>query len=129
LVETPAKDEALGRTPSIDQEAAAERAKAQALMNEEHAKLGIKSLKELLTSAGVNFAGATEKDDLVRLLTKSRSLSALNEIQMVWTFEWQRVPEGVALQPGLEIKFDMAKGCNFARLMSKEEAPPKEVAP
>lgn len=82
----------------------------------EHAKLGIKELKELLTAAGVSFAGATEKDDLVRLLTKARAQAASSDIVFVATKEWQRVGSGVAVPQGLEVRFDLAKGCNYARL-------------
>jgi len=88
----------------------------------EHAKLGIKELKELLTAAGVSFAGATEKDDLVRLLTKARAQAANDALQFVATKEWQRVGDGVALPPGLEVKFDLAKGCNYARLPRDDDS-------
>ena len=33
------------------------------------------------------------------------------------TKEWQEVPEGVGVPPGLEIRMDLASGKNFARLM------------
>eukprot|EP00927_Polykrikos_kofoidii_P085557 TRINITY_DN9339_c0_g1_i1.p1 TRINITY_DN9339_c0_g1~~TRINITY_DN9339_c0_g1_i1.p1 ORF type:complete len:327 (-),score=57.15 TRINITY_DN9339_c0_g1_i1:22-1002(-) len=90
----------------------------------EHAKLGIKELKELLTAAGVSFMGATEKEDLVRLLTKARAQAALGENQFEATKEWQKVPDGAALQTGLEVKFDLAKGCNYARIpMARQDNP------
>lgn len=82
-----------------------------------HAKLGIRELKDLLTAAGVSFAGATEKEDLVRLLTKARAQAAANNGKFVATDAWQRVPEGSALPPGLEVKFDLDKGGNYARLL------------
>ena len=41
--------------------------------------LGIKELKNLLTEAGVSFAGATEKEDLVRLMTKSKAQAAVQK--------------------------------------------------
>ena len=33
------------------------------------------------------------------------------------TKEWQEVPEGVGVPPGLEIRMDLASGKNFARLI------------
>lgn len=80
-----------------------------------HAKLGIRELKDLLTAAGVSFAGATEKDDLVRLLSKARAQAAVNAGSFAATTEWQRVPAGVALPLGLEVKVDLRTGCNYAR--------------
>eukprot|EP00928_Gymnodinium_smaydae_P077316 TRINITY_DN60591_c0_g1_i1.p1 TRINITY_DN60591_c0_g1~~TRINITY_DN60591_c0_g1_i1.p1 ORF type:complete len:207 (-),score=37.58 TRINITY_DN60591_c0_g1_i1:197-817(-) len=29
--------------------------------------------------------------------------------------EWRQVPEGAILEPGLEVRFDLASGCTFAR--------------
>lgn len=81
-----------------------------------HAKLGVRELKELLTAAGVSFAGATEKEDLVRLLTKARARAAVSNGRFKATAVWQKVPDGIALPPGLEVKFDLDKGCNWARL-------------
>merc|ERR1712032_1120944 len=81
-----------------------------------HAKLSIKELKELLTAAGVSFAGATEKADLVRLLSKARAQAACTSGQFVATDKWRMVPQGVSLPPGLEVKFDLKHGCNFARI-------------
>lgn len=82
----------------------------------DHACLGIRELKELLTAAGVSFAGATEKEDLVRLLTKARAQAAASKGILVATDVWQRVPDGTALPPGLEVKLDLEKGCNYARI-------------
>lgn len=84
-------------------------------------KLGVKELKELLKDAGVSFAGATEKEDLVRLLTKARAQAKANDIKFVASQQWQRVPEGVALPAGLEVKFDMDRGCNYARLPAEKK--------
>lgn len=80
------------------------------------AKLGVKDLKEKLTAAGVSFAGATEKEDLVRLLSKARAQEAAHGARFVATKVWQRVPDGAVLPSGLEVKFDMEKGCNYARI-------------
>jgi len=77
-----------------------------------HAKLGVRELKDLLTAAGVSFEGATEKQDLVRLLTKARAQAAISDGMFVATATWQRVEDGVALPPGLEVKFDLGRGCN-----------------
>ncbi|CAJ1338555.1 unnamed protein product [Effrenium voratum] len=79
-------------------------------------KMGVKELKELLKDAGVSFAGATEKEDLVRLLTKARAQAKANDVKFVASKQWQRVPDGVALPTGLEVKFDMDRGCNYARI-------------
>jgi hypothetical protein len=43
------------------------------------------------------------------------------------TSEWQEVPEGAVLPPGLDIRMDMQSGKNFAR--SKEAAPPAAEEP
>mmetsp|Transcript_36978 Transcript_36978/g.83633 ORF Transcript_36978/g.83633 Transcript_36978/m.83633 type:complete len:94 (-) Transcript_36978:69-350(-) len=77
-------------------------------------KLGVRELKDLLTAAGVSFAGATEKDDLVRLLAKARAQAV--GATFVATAEWRAVPQGAVLAAGLEVKFDLDKGCNYARL-------------
>lgn len=90
-------------------------------MTAAHQKLGIKELKELLTAAGVSFAGATEKEDLVRLLTKARVQAAHNLVRFVATEVWQKVQPGVSLPTGLEIKFDLKKGANYARLPAKKK--------
>lgn len=87
-----------------------------------HANLGIKELKELLTAAGVSFAGATEKEDLVRLLTKARAQASVSANTFNATAEWQRVPQGFALPPGLEVKFDLKLGCNYARIPKAKAA-------
>jgi len=81
----------------------------------DHARLSVKELKELLSSAGVSFAGATEKDDLVRLLSRAKAQAALRANMFVPTSQWKEVPTGVALPPGLEVKFDLQKGCQYAR--------------
>lgn len=82
----------------------------------EHATWGIKQLKEELTELGMGFAGATEKEDLVRLLTKAKAQALNNSIVFSAGPDWSKVPKGVALPPGLEVRFDLAKGCNYARL-------------
>ncbi|OLP94615.1 hypothetical protein AK812_SmicGene23356 [Symbiodinium microadriaticum] len=87
----------------------------------ELSKLGVKELKDLLGDAGVSFAGATEKEDLVRLLTKARAQSKANDVKFVASRQWQRVPDGVALPPGLEVKFDMERGCNYARIPAEKK--------
>lgn len=94
---------------------------AAAEMAVAHAKLGIKELKELLTAAGMSFAGATEKEDLVRLLTKARVQAAHAEVRFVATETWQKVPDGASLPTGLEVKFDLKKGANYARLPAKKK--------
>jgi len=96
--------------------AAAEKAaeaEQKAVMQPEHAKLSVKELKVHLAAAGVSCVGATEKDDLVRLLTRAYAQSSLKVF--VATAEWQPVPNGTALPPGLEIKMDTSKGVNYAR--------------
>lgn len=85
-----------------------------------HGKLGIKELKEQLTAAGISFAGATEKDDLVRLLTKASVQAAASKMNFVATHHWQKVPDGASLPPGLEVRFDMTTSCNYARLPHKK---------
>ncbi|CAE7826409.1 unnamed protein product [Symbiodinium sp. CCMP2592] len=87
----------------------------------ELSKLGVKELKDLLGDAGVSFAGATEKEDLVRLLTKARAQSKANDVKFIASRQWQRVPDGVALPPGLEVKFDMDRGCNYARIPAEKK--------
>lgn len=84
----------------------------------ELAKLSVKELKEQITQSGLSFAGATEKEELVRLLTKHRAqkMAAASGNSFVPSKMWQRVPEGTAISAGLEVKFDMEKGCNYARI-------------
>lgn len=97
-----------------------EEASPEAVKPEEivaHAKLGVRELKDLLTAAGVSFAGATEKEDLVRLLSKARAQAAASDGKFIATDVWQRVPDGIALPTGLEVKFDLKLGCNYARLL------------
>lgn len=98
-------------------------------VNMDHVNLGIKELKNQLTEAGVSFAGATEKEDLVRLLTKAKAQAAVQKDMMVATYAWQRVPEGASLQHGLEVKFDMQHGCNYARLPPPARGLPMEHIP
>lgn len=93
----------------------------------EHAKMSIKELKELLTKLGVSFQGATEKDDLVRLCTKARAQAEANAGKFVASAKWQRVPDGVALPAGLEVKFDMDTGANWARLLPTKAKEPQVV--
>lgn len=88
---------------------------------EDYSKLSIKELKERLATADVNTAGATEKDDLVRLLTKARAQAESVKAMLVATTKWQEVPKGVSVPPGCEVKFNMTTGKNYARL-----APPAE---
>jgi len=85
------------------------------------AKMGIKELKELLVAAEVSTAGCTEKEDLIKLLCRNRAQAAAKGATFVASKMWQRVPDGQVLPPGLEVKFDMDKGGNYARL----PAPPK----
>lgn len=87
----------------------------------EYQKKGVKELKELLKEVGVSSAGATEKEDLVRLLTKATAQARAGKTSFVATKMWQRVPEGSAIPAGLEVKFDMDKGCNYARLPKEEK--------
>eukprot|EP00930_Biecheleria_cincta_P019573 TRINITY_DN1489_c0_g1_i2.p1 TRINITY_DN1489_c0_g1~~TRINITY_DN1489_c0_g1_i2.p1 ORF type:complete len:174 (+),score=56.46 TRINITY_DN1489_c0_g1_i2:340-861(+) len=93
----------------------AEKMEEQAI---ELAKLSVKELKEQITQSGLSFAGATEKEELVRLLTKYRAqkMAAASTGNFVPSKMWQRVPDGVAVPAGLEVKFDMEKGCNYARI-------------
>jgi len=93
----------------------AEKMEEQAI---ELAKLSVKELKEQITQSGLSFAGATEKEELVRLLTKHRAqkMAAATADSFVPSKMWQRVPDGVAIPTGLEVKFDMEKGCNYARI-------------
>mmetsp|Transcript_18910 Transcript_18910/g.47426 ORF Transcript_18910/g.47426 Transcript_18910/m.47426 type:complete len:248 (+) Transcript_18910:80-823(+) len=78
-------------------------------------RLSASQLKERLAALGVPTAGVTERDDLVRLLERSRSQGG--EESFVATHEWQRVPAGAILEPGLEVRFDFAgEGASFARL-------------
>jgi len=93
-------------------------------VNMDHVNLGVKELKELLTAAGMSFAGATEKEDLVRLLTKARAQAAASKDVFVPTYSWREVPEGVSLPPGLEVKFDIASGRNYAK-MTRPDPPPR----
>lgn len=93
----------------------AEKMEEQAI---ELAKLSVKELKEQITQSGLSFTGATEKEELVRLLTKHRAqkMAAATADSFVPSKMWQRVPDGVAIATGLEVKFDMEKGCNYARI-------------
>eukprot|EP00931_Biecheleriopsis_adriatica_P078476 TRINITY_DN51936_c0_g1_i1.p1 TRINITY_DN51936_c0_g1~~TRINITY_DN51936_c0_g1_i1.p1 ORF type:complete len:187 (+),score=51.54 TRINITY_DN51936_c0_g1_i1:90-650(+) len=78
-------------------------------------KLTVKELKDEIQQAGFSFAGAAEKEDLVRLVQRARAHQHLGE-GFVATEEWQKVPEGMAVPPGIEVRFDLEKGCNYARL-------------
>jgi len=93
----------------------AEKMEEQAI---ELAKLSVKDLKEQITQSGLSFAGATEKEELVRLLTKHRAqkMAVATAGSFAPSRMWQRVPDGVAIPTGLEVKFDMEKGCNYARI-------------
>jgi len=86
------------------------------VVNMDHANLSVKELKDLLTAAGVSYAGATEKDDLVQLVTRVRARAAASQDMFAPTVEWQKVVDGASLPPGLEIKLDIESGCNYARL-------------
>mmetsp|Transcript_27881 Transcript_27881/g.83337 ORF Transcript_27881/g.83337 Transcript_27881/m.83337 type:complete len:687 (+) Transcript_27881:41-2101(+) len=86
---------------------------------EEHArllKLSVRELKEQIAEVGLSAAGATEKEELVRLLEKGRARQSASKGSFVPTETWQAVPTGAAIPAGLEVKFDLAKGCNYARL-------------
>lgn len=94
------------------------KAAANAAIAEEHAKLlkmSVRELKEGLLELGISSAGATEKEDLVRLLEKGRAQRNASQSSFVATDHWQAVPAGVAIPAGLEVKFDLEKGCNYAR--------------
>lgn len=93
------------------------------VVNMDHVNCSVRELKELLTTAGVSFAGATEKDDLVRLLTKARAIASAQKDMFVPTTAWQRVPDGVSVPPGLEMKLDIASGANYARLSQPSPKP------
>mmetsp|Transcript_1308 Transcript_1308/g.3794 ORF Transcript_1308/g.3794 Transcript_1308/m.3794 type:complete len:691 (+) Transcript_1308:59-2131(+) len=85
---------------------------------EEHArllKLSVRELKEQIAEVGLSAAGATEKEDLVRLLEKGRAQKSVSKGSFVPSETWQAVPKGVAIPAGLEVKFDLDKGCNYAR--------------
>jgi len=97
-------------------QAAEEHTKKIAEEHERLSKMSVKELKELLEAAGANAAGATEKDDLVRLLARTNAQAAAHNNQLVATEEWQEVAKGVAIPQGCEVKFDMATGKNYARL-------------
>merc|ERR1712107_60024 len=84
----------------------------------DYSSLGVKELKDLLTAAGVSFVGATEKNDLVRLLVKTRAQAATRAGAFCATKSWRLVPDGVSMPPGLEVKFDLQKGCTYARMVS-----------
>lgn len=85
-------------------------------VNGDPANLSVRALKEVLTAAGVSFAGVNEKQDLVRLLNKARSRAAAQKNVFVASHSWEEVPVGMALPPGLEVRFDIASGINYARL-------------
>jgi len=87
----------------------------------DYSKLGVRELKDLLTAAGINFQGATEKDDLIRLLEKTRARAVLEAGSFKPTAQWQPVPNGAALPAGLEVKVDLKTGCNYARLPPKTD--------
>lgn len=117
---------------NIDDEEEASPTAAKVAKEPSHAKLSVRELKELLTAAGFSYEGATEKNELVRLLTKARAQASAAKDQFVALANWQRVPDGIALPPGLEVKFDLRHGCNYARLMPSKvpkAAPPPPPPP
>lgn len=100
------------------------KAAENAAVAEEHArllKLSVRELKEQIAEVGLSAAGATEKEDLVRLLEKGRAQKNVSKGSFVPTESWQAVPVGVAIPAGLEVKFDLEKGCNYAKLSKKKK--------
>lgn len=91
--------------------------------------LSVSQLKDALAVLGVPCAGATEKAELVRLLESARSQSATKSF--VATDVWQRVPDGAVLEPGLEVRLDLAGGsARFARRAAiAAVAPPPPFPP
>jgi len=83
----------------------------------------------MLLAAGVSYAGATEKEDLVRLLTKAQAQASARASAFQASSTWQPVPEGVPLPPGLEVKFDMTKQKKYARLPKDAKPRAKSSAP
>jgi len=75
--------------------------------------LSIKDLKRLLHAAGVSSAGATERSELIRLLRRARARASLPVFEASWV--WKEVPPGTALPSGLEVRFDIRTGKNYAR--------------
>ena len=73
----------------------------QDYIKEEVGKMSIRELKLALVAAGVSSAGATEKADLVRLLTKTRMQAAVRANSFEASAERQAAPKGAALPPGL----------------------------
>ena len=64
-------------------------------------------------SAGVHGGAAAGG----RVATKPHAAVPASIGKFIPTKEWQEVPEGVGVPPGLEIRMDLASGKNFARLM------------
>lgn len=67
--------------------------------------------------------GAVERGDLLRLLADGtgtgaghRPTGSQTVPEFVPSFAWQRVPEGAVLEPGLQVRMDLAGGGSYARI-------------
>ena len=71
-----------------------------------------------LTVAPNNSAGAHDGAAAGgRVATEPHAAVPASIGKFIPTKEWQEVPEGVGVPPGLEIRMDLASGKNFARLI------------
>jgi len=81
----------------------------------DYSLLSVRDLKRLLNEAGISGSGATEKTELVRLLRRANAHKSLAKFEA--SSAWQLVTPGTALPPGLEVRFDLETGQNFARCL------------